>query len=138
MAELKIEYEGQVYEFDELDLDVDEAETIQKYVGRNLGDWTNGLSTCEVKSLVALWWVLRKRAGQNPGSIAAKVPGFRPVKLFYAFAEAYKAAADVQSEQEQEQAEPDPTNPSAVPSSPAPAGTATTPAAAPPALFPTG
>lgn len=105
---MKIEFSGQVYEFDELDLDLDEAEAIQKFVGRNLGDFSNGLATCEVKSLQALWWIMRKRAGQNPGSIASRPAGFRPVQLFAAWAGAVKAEADRQ-EAEAKAAEEDPT-----------------------------
>lgn len=132
---LKIEYDGQVYEFDELDLDVDEAETIQKYAGRNLGDWSNGLDTCEVKSLVALWWLLRKRAGQNPGAITAKIAGFKPVKLFAGYAAAVKARAGELAAEEAEEiarqaAAPDPTRTPAA-SSPESAGTPTTPGATP-------
>jgi hypothetical protein len=122
---LKIEYDGQVYEFDELDIDVDEAETIQKYAGRSLGDWSNGVSTCEVRSLVALWWLLRKRAGQNPGPIAAKVPGFRPAKLFAAWAQAAKAEADrLKAEQEAAEQEPEP-DPTSLPAGSSPASAST-------------
>lgn len=116
---MKIEFSGQVYEFDELDLDLDEAEAIQKFVGRNLGDFSNGLATCEVKSLQALWWVMRKRAGENPGSIASRPQGFRPVQLFAAWAGAVKAEADRQ-EQEKAEAEADPTAPGGSPAVPGP------------------
>ena len=131
MAALQIEFGGQVYEFDELDLDLDECETIQKFVGRNLGDFANGVAACEVKSLMALWWAMRKRAGQNPGSIASKPPGFRPVQLFAAYSTAVKAEADrleaeAKAAEEAAEAEADPTRPAG--SSPAPAGTTTTPA----------
>lgn len=139
MAAIMIEFEGQQYEYDELDLDVDEAETIQKYVGRSLGDWANGLSACEIKSIIALWWFLRKKAGQNPGAIAAKLPGFRPLQLYKAWAEAMTAeAARQEAEQAAKEAEAeavaDPTPPAA-PSSPERyAGTPTTPAPVPATL----
>ena len=130
---LKITYDGQVYELDELGLDLDEAEAIQKYVGRSMGDWANGLSTCEVKSVVALWWLMRKQAGQNPGAIAAKPPGFKPLKLWIAYVDATKAEAARQKAEDEAagaEAEPDPTGPAG--SSPArSAGTPTTPDAAP-------
>ena len=129
-----IEYGGRSYEFEELDLDVDDAETIQKYVGRSLGDFANGLATCEVKSLTALWWLLRKQAGENPGAIAAKVPGFKPLRLFSAYVDGLKAEAARVAEEEaakeaakEAAAVPDPTAaPSA--SSPGRGGTTTTPA----------
>ena len=127
---LTIKFDGREFEFEELDLDLDEAETIQKYVGRNLGDWANGLATAEVKSLQALWWLLRKQAGERVGSIAAKVPGFKPLRLFAAYADAIKAeAARIEAEEAAKEAELDPTLPA--PSSPAPAATTTTPASAP-------
>ena len=127
---LNIEYDGRTYEFEELDLDVDDAEVIQKYVGRSMGDWANGLASCEVKSMIALWWVLRKEAGENPGAIGAKVPGFKPLRLFAAYAGAARAEADrLAEEKAAEEAGPDPTLPSA--SSPEPAGTETTPASGP-------
>ena len=127
MTALKIEYDGQVYEFDELDLDVDEAETIQKYVGRSLGDFSNGLAVCEVKSVVALWWVMRKRAGQNPGATIRPPAGFKPVVLFGAWVDAVRKETErLTAEAEAKEAEPDPTRLPAD-SSPAPAGTTTTP-----------
>ena len=139
---LKIEFEGQVYEFDELDLDVDEAETIQKYVGRSLGDWSNGLSVCEIKSVMALWWLLRKRAGMPARSIAAAPqPGFKPLRLWNAWAEAVKAeGARVAAEQAAEQAAAeaaaaaDPTPPAAPSSPERSAATPTTPVTAPATL----
>src|SRR6185312_3488916 len=94
MTALKIKYDGHVYEFDELDLDVDEAETIQNYVGRSLGDFSNGLAVCEVKSIVALWWLLRKHAGQNPGKTIRPPEGFKPVVLFGAWVDAFKAETE--------------------------------------------
>lgn len=108
---MKIEYDGESYEFDELDLDVDEAETIQKYVGRSLGDWSNGLATCEIKSVMALWWLIRKRGGFPARSIAAAAPaGFKPLRLWAAWADAVKAEAEArQAEQDAAEAEQDPT-----------------------------
>lgn len=131
---LTIEFNGREYVYEELDLDIDDAEVIQKYVGRSMGDWANGLATCEVKSVTALWWLLRKEAGQNPGSIAAKVPGFKPLRLFSAYvdavqAEAARVAAKEAAKKAAEEAVPDPTGrPSA--SSPERRGTPTTPASA--------
>lgn len=126
---LQIEFGGETYEFDEFGLDLDECETVQKYVGRSLGDWSNGLEVCEVKSVLALWWVLRKQSGAPPRSIAAKPPeGFRPLMLWKAWrvaaiAELERMAAAAKAAEEEE-AGPDPTLPA--PSSPAPAGTPTT------------
>lgn len=132
---LNIEFNGRTYEFEELDLDVDEAETIQKYVGRSLGDWANGLATCEVKSLQALWWLLRKQAGENPGSIASKVPGFRPLRLFAAYADAIKAeAARIEAQEAAKEAEPDPTRSAASSPGSAPTTTLLTSPAATPSL----
>lgn len=131
---LQIKFGGETYEFDEFGLDLDECETVQKYVGRSLGDWSNGLDVCEVKSVMALWWVLRKQSGAPPRSIAGKPPeGFKPLMLWKAWKEAAfaemerLAAAEKAAEKaaEEEEAGPDPTLPA--PSSPAPAGTPTTP-----------
>src|SRR5580704_14880650 len=91
---VSIEYGGRSYEFEELDVELDDAVVIQAYVGRSMGDWANGLSTCEVKSMTALWWLLRKEAGQNPGPIGAKVPGFKPLRLFAAYVDGLKAEAE--------------------------------------------
>lgn len=127
---LNIGFDGENYEFDELGLDLDEAETIQKYVGRSLGDWSNGLSTCEIKSVMALWWLLRKQAGYPARSIAARPPeGFAPLRLWKAWNDATLAEierlAAARKAAEEAESEPDPTQPAR--SSPAPAGTPTTP-----------
>lgn len=127
---LQIEFGGETYQFDELGLDLDEAETIQKYVGRSLGDWSNGLASCEIKSVMALWWLLRKQSGAPARSIAAKPPeGFMPLRLWSAWNDATLAEmqrlAAAEKAAEEEEAGPDPTLPAL--SSPAPAGTPTTP-----------
>lgn len=140
---LMIKFDGREFEFEELDLDIDDAEVIQKYVGRSIGDWANGLATCEIKSMIAFWWLLRKQAGDRPAAIAAKVPGFKPLRLFSAYADASKAEAErlaaEQAEKEAAEAGADPTRPSPALSSPAPsAGTTTTPASVAATLSPPG
>ena len=132
---MQIEFDGRTWDFDEESITVPEAIAIQGYVGRNLGDFANGITTCEVKSVVALWWLLRKRAGENPGSKITYPEGFRPVALFGAYAKALTAElaaaqAELEAKQaaeaEQEEAEADPTRPAG--SSPGSAATTTTPA----------
>jgi hypothetical protein len=84
-----------VYEFDIGDLTVDECEQIEKFTSaRGLGDWSNQMSVANTRALQALWWVIRRQGGENPGPIAARDPAFRPVRLNEAYVAAERAAAE--------------------------------------------
>lgn len=138
---MKIEYGGRVWEFDLEDMTVAQCEGVEKYVGKGLGEWSNQLAAGSVKSVVALWWVLRRQSGEDPGPVSQPGDDFRPVKLLAAFNAAMEAeAAALAAEQAEAEAkaeaeaaraaEADPTLPPPAPSSPASAGTTTTPASA--------
>jgi len=134
---VKIDYDGQVWDFDLLGMEMPLCEAVEKYVGKGLGEWGSQLAAGSVKSLTALWWVMRKQAGQDPGPVGQPGEGFRPVRLLLAFLAAAQADAEAEAEAEaaaqaEAEAEPDPTPPPA--SSPASAATPTTPAAAPATL----
>ena len=120
---MKIEYDGRTWGFDLEEMDVAQCEAVEKYVGKGLGEWANQMSAGSVKAIVALWWVMRAQAGENPGPVSDPGAGFRPVRLLAAFPAADLAEAAVA----EPEPEPDPTLP-AVPSSPGSAGTTTTPA----------
>jgi hypothetical protein len=114
---VKINYDGRLWDFDLAEMDVAQCEGVEKYVGKGLGEWSNQLGAGSVKSVVALWWVLRRQAGQDapidPG------PGFRPVKLLAALNAAIEAeeAAGAQAGE----AEADPTAPGGSPAAASPA-----------------
>lgn len=125
---MKIEYQGSTYEYDPADLSVGECEEIEKFCGtRGLGEWSGQLQVANTRALRALWWTVRRQAGEDPGPVARPDPGFRPL----AFSRAYAAAERAEEEAEAAaaaaagEAEADPTQ---APGSPASAGTTTTPA----------
>lgn len=129
---MKIEYGGKVYDFELTQLSVEECEAIEKFCGaRGLGDWSNQLTAANTKALQALWWVIRRQAGEDPGPVARRDPALLPVRLNNAYVDAERAEleAKVAAAEAEADAGPDPTRPSAA-SSPAPAATTTTPAPA--------
>ena len=128
---MKIDYEGRVYEFDFARLTVGECEDIEKFTGvKGLGEWSLQLQLANTKALQAAWWAIRRQAGEDPGPIARRDPGFLPVALSEALAEAEKAEAEAAAAAaaQDDDAEPDPTR--SARSSRTPAGTPTTPAPA--------
>jgi len=100
---MKIGYAGRVWDFSLEEMDVAQCEAVEKYVGKGLGEWANQMSAGSVKAIVALWWVMRKQAGESPGPVGQPGDDFRPVRLLAAFHEA---------DDEQPEPEPDPTLPS--------------------------
>jgi hypothetical protein len=139
---VKIDYEGREYEFDITRLTVAECEEIEKFTSaRGVGDWSNQLTAGNTKAYQALWWVIRRQDGQNPGAVAVRDPALFPIALNNAYAAAEKAELAAQvAKAAAEAAEADPTLPLSAPSSPEKsAGTPTTPAAlATAALSPPG
>lgn len=141
---MKIDYQGSVYEFDPAALTVAECEEIEKFCSvRGMGEWGNQLTVANTKALQALWWAVRRQSGEDPGPVARRDPGFRPLAFSLAYsaaeraeAEAEAAAAKAAAEAAAE-AEPDPTAPAG--SSPAPSAvTPTTPGSVPAAPSPPG
>lgn len=125
---MKIEYEGRVYEFDVTRLSVPECEAIEKFVpARGLGEWSGQLQAANTKALRALWWAVRRHAGEDPGAIGAADPAFLPIAFSQAYAAA-EAAEEAKAEAAAKAAEADPTNPPPARSSPGSAATTTTPA----------
>jgi hypothetical protein len=119
---MKIDYAGRVWNFDLEEMDVAQCMAVEAYVGKGLGEWANQMSAGGVKAIIALWWVMRKQAGESPGPMAQPGDDFLPVKLLAAF---HKADVD------DPEPEPDPTRPSPALSPATSAATTTTPAAAP-------
>lgn len=104
---MKIDYDGRTWEWDVAEMDVAQCEAVEKYVGKGLGEWANQLNAGSIKSIVALWWVIRRQAGENPGPIGAPDPSFRPVQLLMSFNAA--EAAEAAQPQPEPEPEPDPT-----------------------------
>ena len=88
---MKIDYAGRVWDFDLLDMSVAQCETVEKYVGKGMGEWANQLLAGSIRSVTALWWAIRAQAGENPGPIGEPDGDFRPLRLMIAFAEAQEA-----------------------------------------------
>ena len=117
---MKIDYDGRIWDFGLEEMDVAQCEAVEKYVGKGLGEWANQMGAGGVKAIIALWWVMRAQAGDDPGPVDQPGAGFRPVKLLAAF----HAAAEAEAAPEPE---PDPTrtpeagspDPGVVPGSPA-------------------
>ena len=99
---MKIDYDGRMWDFDVTEMDVAQCEAVEKYVGKGLGEWANQLAAGSIKSLVALWWVIRRQAGEHPGPVGQDDPSFRPVKLLTGFNAAEAAEADGEPEPEPE------------------------------------
>lgn len=106
---MKIDYDGRTWEWDVAEMDVAQCEAVEKYVGKGLGEWANQLGAGSIKSIVALWWVIRRQAGENPGPIGQPDPSFRPVQLLMAFNAADAAEAGAAAAQPEPEPEPDPT-----------------------------
>src|SRR5690242_19463166 len=94
-------------------MDVAQCEAVEKYVGKGLGEWANQMGAGGIKAIIALWWVMRAQAGENPGPVDEPGGGFRPVKLLAAFHAADAAQAEAEAEALRPlvaaEAEPDPT-----------------------------
>lgn len=133
---MKIEYGGRAWDIDILAVPVTQCEAVEKYTNaKGMGDWSNMLDAGNTKAVVALWWLMRKQAGEATGSISQPGDDFMPLALLAAYADASNAevaaalaAAEAAAEAE---AGPDPTAPAG--SSPGSAATTTTPAGAAPA-----
>ena len=133
---MKIDYDGRLWDFDLAEMDVAQCEGVETYVGKGLGEWSNQLGAGSVKSVVALWWVMRRQAGEDAGPVPQPDGGFRPVKLLAALnaaIEAEEAAGAEAAALAAAEAEAGPMTPGG---SPAPAGTATTGDASPAASLP--
>jgi len=136
---MKIEYDGRTWDFELEKMTVPQCEAVEKYVGKGLGEWSNQMQAGSIKAVIALWWVLRAQAGENPGPVDQPGDGFLPVMLLVALhkAEAAEQAAEAAALEAAKAAGPDPT-PSPAPSSPGPGGTTTTLAGAALSLSPPG
>lgn len=93
---MKIEYEGQVYDYDLDDLDVEQALRIEKHIGGTLLDWQNGLGTASTPAVQALGWIILHDADL---SMPISSVNFKPVKLARAYGEAAeREAAEAEGE----------------------------------------
>lgn len=124
---MKIDYDGRTWKFDVEDIPVGQCEAVEKYVpAKGMGDWSNKVDAGNTKAVIALWWLMRKQAGEEPGPISQPGDSFLPVKLLFAFNAAQLAEVQAAVEAaEAAEAEPDPTRTSPALSSPGPAGTTT-------------
>lgn len=114
---MKIDFDGRLWDFDVEDIPVGHCEAVEKYVpSRGMGDWYNQLDAGHTKAVIALWWVIRKRAGEVTGPISQPGDDFRPLKLLSAFNKALQAEVEARAAEEEAAAqaaeeEPDPTAP---------------------------
>ena len=109
---MKIDYAGAVYDFDVMDLDTFECEQIEKFCQvKGMGDWANRLTSANTRALQALWWAVRRRAGEDAGPIGRPDPGFKPLAFSMAFSAA--EAAEAEAAEAKAADEPDPTTPAA-------------------------
>ncbi len=96
---MKIDFDGRMWDLDILDIPVGQCEAVEKYVpARGMGDWYNQLDAGNTRAVIALWWVLRRQAGEETGPISAPGDSFRPVRLLFAFNTAAKAEAAAEAE----------------------------------------
>ncbi len=96
---MKIDFDGRMWDLDILDIPVGQCEAVEKYVpAKGMGDWYNQLDAGNTKAVIALWWVLRKQAGEETGPISQPGDGFRPVRLLFAFNAAGRAEAAAEAE----------------------------------------
>ena len=98
---MKIDYDGRFWDFDVTEMTVDDCEAVEKYCGKGLGEWANQLAAGSIKSLVALWWVIRRQNGEDPGPIGHVDAAFKPVKLLMGFNAAELAEAAEEPEPEE-------------------------------------
>ena len=98
---MKIDFDGRLWDFDVEDIPVGQCEAVEKYVpSKGMCDWYNQLDAGHTRAVIALWWVLRKRAGEATGPISVPDDGFRPLRLLSAFNKALQAEVAAQKEAE--------------------------------------
>lgn len=135
---MKIDYDGRTWDLDILAVPVSQCEAVEKYTAaKGMGDWSNMLDAGNTKAIIALWWLMRKQAGEATGPVSQPGDDFRPLALLAAYADASKAGLEAALAAAEASAadEPDPT--SLPGSSPAPSAATTTTAggaAGPPSL----
>jgi hypothetical protein len=87
---LKITYEGTVYDLDMDEIDVKQAQKIEKHIGGDLTAWEEGMARASADCLQALGWLIFNGGDSTP---IADV-NFKVMKLGRAMAEAQQAEAD--------------------------------------------
>jgi len=94
---VKIDYQGTIYDFDFTRLTVGECEEIEKFTGaKGLGDWSNQLQAANTKALQAVWWVMQRQSGLDPGPIGRRDTGLLPLALNAAIGAAERAELEAQ------------------------------------------
>jgi hypothetical protein len=114
---VKIDFDGRMWDFDIEDVTVGQCEAVEKFTGaKGMGDWSNKLEAGNTKAVIALWWLMRKQAGEETGPISQPGDSFRPLRLLSAFvaaglteAAAAVAAAEAEAEAEAQGPPADPT-----------------------------
>lgn len=86
---MKITYEGAVYDLDMDEIDVKQAQKIEKHIGGTLTEWEEGMARASTPCLQALGWLIFHGGDSTP---IADV-NFKVMKLGKAVAEAQEAEA---------------------------------------------
>ena len=115
---MKIEYDGQVYEFDDQDITLKQAMVVQLHTGLSIAAWQNALNVEDghdpgpewLKSVQCLYWLVM---AQNDVTVPIADADFKVARFLAAYGGAAAAEADAKPPEE-----PDPTkgSPSPAPS----------------------
>jgi hypothetical protein len=99
---VKLTFRGEVFEFNPEDMSYPEGEFFQKTTGMKVGEWLNGLSNGDVKSLAAAAWFASWQGGHKDLRLKDLLedPTFRPLKdiVVEADADPTETTADAESE----------------------------------------
>jgi len=87
---VKITYEGTVYDLDMDEIDVKQAQKIEKHIGGTMGQWEEGMAGASADCLQALGWLIFTGGDSTP---IADV-NFKLMKLGKALDEAQAAEAE--------------------------------------------
>jgi hypothetical protein len=90
---VKITYEGTVYDLDMDDIDVKQAQKIEKHIGGTMGEWEEGMARASADCLQALGWLVFTGGDSTP---IAEV-NFKLMRLGKALSEAQAAEAEAEA-----------------------------------------
>lgn len=115
---MKIEYDGETYEFDDQDVTLKQAMVVQMHTGLSIAAWQNSLDVEDggdpgpewLKSVQCLYWLVM---AQNGITVPIADADFKVAKFLGAYSDAVKAEAAAKPPEQ-----PDPTkdSPSPAPS----------------------
>jgi hypothetical protein len=97
---LIIEYEGEKYDYDEDDMDIDQAVKIEKHIGGPMLDWEQGMGTGRAECVRVLGWLILHRGSLDVPIASVQFKYGKLMKAFSAAAEkqaAEQAAAEAEA-----------------------------------------